>query len=302
MSTPISLRVRHRGVSLVELMVALVIGLLLMAGALTVYMQSRNTHRTTETTARLQEVGRYALDILEPDVRLAGYWGMNNRAGSLTTSLTDADIADECTTNWLAATSTYIDGRDASYGLSCAAKDFSSISDTLIVRRARATISLPDAAKIQIQSNRTQATIFKAATIPSGFGASPRSETRDLVTNVYYVSKSPTTGAVGLRRQTLRGAAMVDEEVIPGVEDLQVQFGVDRTGDGMADQYVNPGQVGAGRVVSARIWLLVRAEEFEVGYTNNTTYQYANASYAAFNDGFRRILVSKTIQIRNSRP
>ena len=46
------------GVSLIELMVALTIGLLLTAGALTVYMQSRNTYRTTDTAARMQEHNR----------------------------------------------------------------------------------------------------------------------------------------------------------------------------------------------------------------------------------------------------
>jgi type IV pilus assembly protein PilW len=286
-----------QGVSLIELMVALVIGLILMAGALTVYMQSRNTFRTTDTTARLQEIGRYALDVIEPDVRLAGFWGMNNRAGSITTALTDADIADECTTNWLTATSTFLEGKNASYGLSCAATNVSSRSDTLIVRHAKPTTSAPDATKIQIQSNRLQSTIFKGAAVPTGYAASPGSETRDLIANVYYVSTAPA-----LRRQSLRGAAMVDEEVIPGVEDLQVQFGVDRGTDGFADQYVNPDGVGTGRVVSVRVWILVRSEEPEVGYTNNATYQFADASYTAFNDGYRRIVLSKTIQVRNSRP
>jgi len=50
-----------RGLSLVELMVALAIGSLLIAGAVYVYSQSRNTQRVSEAVARLQEKGRYVL-------------------------------------------------------------------------------------------------------------------------------------------------------------------------------------------------------------------------------------------------
>jgi prepilin-type N-terminal cleavage/methylation domain-containing protein len=70
----------QRGVSLIELMVALVIGLFLIFGAVTIYQQSRATLRTTEAVARLQEVARLAFDVLEADVRMANYWGLNNRA------------------------------------------------------------------------------------------------------------------------------------------------------------------------------------------------------------------------------
>ena len=68
------------GVSLVELMVSLVLGLFLIFGAVTIYGKSRATYRTTEAVARLQETARYALDAMEPDVRMANYWGLSNHA------------------------------------------------------------------------------------------------------------------------------------------------------------------------------------------------------------------------------
>ncbi len=55
------------GVSLIELMVSLVIGSMLIIGAVTVYMQSRNTYRTNESAARLQETARYVLDVIATD-------------------------------------------------------------------------------------------------------------------------------------------------------------------------------------------------------------------------------------------
>ena len=98
-------------------------------------------------------------------------------------------------------------------------------------------------------------------------------------------------------------AAVLDEEIAPGVEDLQVRFGIDTNGDTNIDQYVNPGAVPANaQVVSATIWLRIRAEERDFGFVDDTAYQYAGMA-AAFtpNDNYRRILVSKTVHIRNTR-
>ena len=305
MKSRMNLQLRRRkafGVSLIELMVALVIGLLLIAGALTVYMQSRNTYRTVDTVARLQEVGRYALDILEPDVRLAGYWGMKKGEDSITNTVADTSIGSNCGANFIGLAAQYIDARDSSYTtINCAATSQAAGTDALIVRRAESGISALDATKVQIQSNRLQATIFQGAAIPAGYSVAPGSETRDLAVNVYYIS-NPSAGTFALRRWTLRGSAMVHEEVIPGVQDLQVQFGIDSNGDNAVDQYVNPGAVGAARIIAARIWLMVTSETNEMGYTDSATYQYANVSHSAFNDARRRIVVSKTIQIRNALP
>lgn len=314
-----------RGVTLIELMVSLIIGLLLIAGAITVYMQSRNTYRVNETAARLQEVARYAMDLIEPDVRLAGYWGLTNRADFIENRAGPADdeqtvatgITNNCGKNWVTDVAWSLDGRDATatsglgYNLACAGTSPTNWSDVLIVRRVSSDERALAAGRIQLQTNRMRGVIFNDGTLPSGFSAAPASETHDLEVHAYYIS-NPGAGANGqqrfvLRRQTLTSAAtgpiINDTELLPGVQDLQVQFGVDRDGDGNVDQYVNPGSVPAGsRIASARIWLLIVADDAEVGFTNATDYSYANASPGVFDDSRRRILVSKTIQIRNSRP
>lgn len=263
-----------RGVSLIELMVALVIGLLLIAGAVTVYMQSRNTYRTTESAARMQETGRYAVSVIEPDVRLAGFWGMTNRPEMVES--TDPAITNNCGANWIGNAASFIEAYDGTYPLSCTATSRASWSDVLVVRRANSRTSAVSAANIQIQSNRMRAAIFSGASIPGGF-TTTSSETRNMVANVYYIAE-PTAGQFALRRRTLRGTTMVDEEVIPGIQDLQVQFGVDNNNDGTADLYANPSGVGTGKIVSARIWLLVVSDEREIGYVDSTAYAYANAS------------------------
>ncbi len=94
------------GVSLIELMVSLVIGSLLIIGAVTVYMQSRNTYRTNESAARLQETARYALDVIEPDVRMAGFWGLTNRPEYVENRGLPAETAQTVAITLTAATTT----------------------------------------------------------------------------------------------------------------------------------------------------------------------------------------------------
>ena len=72
------------GMTRIELRVALAIGAFLMLGAMTVFMQSRTTFRVTESLSRLQENGRLAISILEPDIRMAHYWGLTNLTGNIT--------------------------------------------------------------------------------------------------------------------------------------------------------------------------------------------------------------------------
>lgn len=308
------------GVSLIELMVALAIGSLLIVGAVTVYMQSRNTYRTNETAARLQEVARYALDTIEPDVRLAGFWGLTNRPEYFDNDATpaeakqavDAAVGNNCGNNWIVDVSMPIDGRNATttggtgYNLACAATNAVDWADVLIVRRAGSnTVALTNG-QAQVQSLRTRAAIFSNGALPSLFTAAS-SETRNLIVHAYYVSEVlPSPNGVRqftLRRKTLVAGPLIrDEEIIPGVEDMQIQFGVDAAPlDGNVDRYVNPGAVPAGaRIASVRIWLRIIAEDREIGFKNATDWNYADAAYGAFNDDRRRVLISKTIQIRNS--
>jgi prepilin-type N-terminal cleavage/methylation domain-containing protein len=68
----------QRGMSLVELLVALAIGAFLIIGAVTVQSQTRKTFSVNEQQARLQETARFVLSVIEPDVQLAGLYGFSN--------------------------------------------------------------------------------------------------------------------------------------------------------------------------------------------------------------------------------
>ena len=74
---------RHqRGTGLVEIMVALTLGLVLMGGVLQIFLSNKQTYRMQEAHARLQENGRFAMEKISRDIREAGYWGCASRSVS----------------------------------------------------------------------------------------------------------------------------------------------------------------------------------------------------------------------------
>lgn len=78
MSARLSSRRQAAGLSLIEMMVALVIGVMLMLGVVQVFMASRTASRLAEGSARAQENGRFALEFLQRDIRMAGHFGCVN--------------------------------------------------------------------------------------------------------------------------------------------------------------------------------------------------------------------------------
>ncbi len=66
---------RQRGLTLVELMISVTLGLLITLAIGYLYTSSRQTYRMNDNVARMQENGRYAMELISRDIRMAGYWG-----------------------------------------------------------------------------------------------------------------------------------------------------------------------------------------------------------------------------------
>lgn len=67
---------RHQaGLSLIELMISMVLGLLILAGVIQVFASTQQAYRTQEAMSRIQESGRYATEVLSRNIRQAGYKG-----------------------------------------------------------------------------------------------------------------------------------------------------------------------------------------------------------------------------------
>jgi type IV pilus assembly protein PilW len=289
------------------------------------------------------------LGVIEPDVRLAEYWGLykggyaigNSTPQTAGVNALGGASATRCGPNFSLDLGTPVEGRNNSYGLACNAYQNRPMlsGDTLTVRRvatAPTTVLPATVGPLRICSNRVSATIVNVAppvncpTAPAGAG-----QVADLIVNTYYIARDSEgvnntvrPNVPALRVLSLNGPSVapdfLDTEVVSGVEDLQVQFGIDTSGvTCTATQYIDAApaaalpQPGFGQVVAVRIWLLVRADQPEVGFVDNTTYQYGDRSVAngttnnlnsaaartlAYqpNDGFRRLLVSRTIMLRNA--
>ncbi|MGI9329978.1 MAG: PilW family protein [Gammaproteobacteria bacterium] len=314
-----SVAARHTqsGVTLIELLVAMVIGLFLALGSITVFTQSRASYRLSDGQARLQENLRFAMDNIEPDIRLARFWGRNNEPGlvqdpaGVAVACGGADATALATTFNLPVASVD-DSVGYAAGIPCAAASGARAdSDALIVRHVSAQATPLQAGRLQVRSDLGTATLFNDGANPAGFGAN--AQTHDLVVNVYYVDNGSNLdpNLPSLRRWTLNAAGnLVDEEMIAGVENLQVQLGIDETGNGTVTRYVdgNNAAAAANPVMAVRLWILMRSEQPETGFVDNAVYTPPDADLGVINPGAagylvnaRREQITKTIQLRNNR-
>ena len=317
---------RQNGITLIELMVALAIGSFLMIGAVQIYTQSRQAFVVNESIARVQETAQFAMDTIEADLRMASNWGRNSRGLSVEGRALIGDPnpsgvplpATDCVANWTLDLALPIDGSNNAYTLACAATNGSQAnSDVITIRRASVNAVPLEAGRLQIQTTRIQGQIFADGAIPAGY-TPVNSATHNLIVTSYYVSPSSTliNGVPTLRRHRLIGGGaggprIVDEEVAPGVENLQLQLGVDVDQDNTVDRYVNPGDpiynpnavgyIPGARVITARVWLIVRSVGIEAGIRDSNDYKPGDVGLGVQNDSFRRMQVSKTILLRNAR-
>lgn len=70
---------RQQGLSLVELMIAITLGLILIGGVMQVFLSSKTVFSTQQALSRVQETGRLAIEFLSKDIRMAGYMGCGTR-------------------------------------------------------------------------------------------------------------------------------------------------------------------------------------------------------------------------------
>jgi len=310
---------RQQGMSLLELMVAMTIGIFLVGGAFVVFLSASDSRRTNEDISRMQENARYAMDTIKADVRLAGYWGLTRDVGiieSYNGTATQLDeITGDCAARWYIdlANAVFASNDSNPYAATClAAADYQANTDVLVLRHA----SPIEAAALEtgfmyIRSDAARGEVFEGSTGAANTYSTDAQDHR-LLTHAYYVRPytfSAGDGLPSLRRLVLNSNGTVpvitDEEVIPGVEDLQVQYGVDDNGDGAVNRYIDPDTaLGASEVLALRIWVMTRAPTNERGFTDSSTYVYGSRSVtpAAPANSFRRMLLTSTIRLRNLGP
>ena len=80
----------NTGVTLIELLIALVLGLVLTAGAVNIFISNKGTYNLENELSRLQESGRFAIDSMVEDIRMVDYNGCSSRTRLAATNLARA--------------------------------------------------------------------------------------------------------------------------------------------------------------------------------------------------------------------
>jgi len=340
---------------MVELMVALVITLILLAGIGQIFLSSKKSFVIQNNLARIQENGRYALDVVVSDLRRAGYWGGNADISTIIGSEGINPAATEsCTvadpSNWARMLGRSIYGLDLTGNEKPAdsGNDYSCIQDAgatpyvrgdvMLVRYAHpsevgsitkplpcgsgSTIAQCYPDEYFLRSSLFRGRLFKGSDseLTANSLVAPAIRTAELVARAYYIGTSSNTSACPadgnvpslFRVELSSTGGITAEEVAYGVDNLQIRYGVDSSGDGIVNRYYDGDDIDSTDaakpdwedVMSARLWLLIRAECPETGYTNDNSYAMGNESYTPADTagrGYRRKLYTTTIHLRNNR-
>lgn len=303
-------------------MIALVLGLTLLAAFLVVVQRCRAGFAANESLARLQDAARHALSVLVPDIEHAGFYGFTNQPGATLLASLPAGV-DACGRNFAVDIGVPAQGSDNTFGLGSDARDCAPTataggarvgSDTLTLRYASQNPTTPHAGRLQVYSQQLSAlgplVLFGDGRAPGPIDATH--VVRDLEVRTYYIANNSVErpGWPALRVKALteaRGAAQFrDEEIVPGVEDLQVELGVAQPGaDGAARVlYVAPGADLAreGRIVALRLWLRIRSDATEPEFQDDRELTYANVRFtpSPLESKQRRMLVERTVALRNA--
>jgi len=88
---------RQQGMTLIEIMIALLLGAFLLAGILQIFLSTKQTYRMQDNISRLQENGRFAMEFITRDLRMAGYFGC---LGNVTAANIENEMKDQSNTAW----------------------------------------------------------------------------------------------------------------------------------------------------------------------------------------------------------
>ncbi|MFV1972117.1 MAG: PilW family protein [Thiohalobacterales bacterium] len=311
---------RQRGISLVELMVGLTIGLLLLGGLLQLFTSSKSTYTTLTGISRVQEGGRISIERMKYNLRMAGNIGCSNL-----NALTPNNVSGNAFFNNITAV-------QGSNDLSGGTPGVNPVdgTDTLTVTYARpsdtelsgdmtsATADIPingnpdnlAANAYLLVTDCENADFLLASGISASLIAHSSALSKPYLDNSLVASMQSITYSVrdtgrtdrhgnpvlSLFETPLSGAAV---EIVNGVEDMQVTYGEDSTGDGAVDAYRDADTVSNwNNVLSVRVQLLVATDE-DIGSAKRPYTDLKGTAVPNPGDFKIRRRFSSTVNLRN---
>lgn len=320
-----------RGFSLVELMVAIAIGLILMGGLVILFANSSHTANEIDKSIRQIENGRYATELLSENISIAGYYGELTTDGiSLGTPAACATTANDLGwDNGLLAVPVVpiaplvVTGLSATQAASTGClSNYKTGTAALVLRHFDTAFVTPGAAtdgNFYVQTSRCSTDPVDIRFIISTSAASftlrdinctSINKVQRYVTRIYYVADCNECGVdivPTFKRVELRGGQMVVSPLAEGIEDVVYDYGFDTNNDGVPDSYLTDlsGVVGAAdnewkNVAGIRAHMLSRTTEPTDGFTDSKTYALGlSGNRGPFNDHYKRRAYTVTTRLNN---
>ena len=305
---------REDGFTLIELMIGLGLTAVLVLGVLGVFTPLTQTYRLVNELSQVQENGRFGMLIMSRDFRMAGYFGHIINVEDLDPD-PPSGAANDCGQDWIQSLAQPLLGFDHSVYdadspfLTCIT-DNNVASDMMVLRMSEtSTTAVGDLVDGQdyLFSNFSTGEVIRAPTAPL-VPTLPDGEYRALKAVVFYIRKT-TSGVYSLvRYDTTVGASA---EVVEGVEDMQLRFGLQSAAGRFVEDYVDATAVTDwGDVMTVKVELLARTTSKSWKYTANgacrdnaRTYVMGNRTHTpsdSLNACYRRRVYTSIFQLRNN--
>jgi type IV pilus assembly protein PilW len=303
---------RQQGLGLVEIMIAMMLVAVMFNGLMEIFLSSRQTYNATDNLTRLQENGRTTVDILVAGLRRSGYLGGNSDPTSIAGSAGQAASAATCATGnttWARMISQPVYGLDdTAAGYDCIDSAYLG-GDILTLRYASPWVVATGSfvgTRLYLRSSLFEGKIFPGSAAANNLNVvfdTPQRQ-HELLSYAYYVADTNRTcngvAIPGLFREALDVNNLpASEELIAGIENIQFQYNI-------GNQYVDADAISLANwdnVVSVKLWVLVRAECPETGYTDGRSYVlgdlYPTTAPYVPADSYRRMLFSTVVALRN---
>lgn len=300
-----------KGFSLVELMISITIGLFLLIGMSALLVSNSNTRNEMEKAGRQIENGRYAIQVLSDDLQHAGYYGQFSGVSGTG----PVDLDSNCSTD-LAVIKTNmaapVYGKNDASALpsTCGtATSFAAATDILVIRRAGTETPITvTAATANVDQHYIQTTPSEYRLALGSAGAdtfnlkevdlTTAAGLRKYLTHVYFIDKENNVPI--LMRAELDNGAFNKVRMVEGIDNLQLEYGVDTDSNGSPDIYYPANTVPAwANVMSVRVSVLARNIELTVGYKDTKIYSLGSTTVGPFNDQYKRHVYTAVIRLNN---
>ncbi|WP_144210087.1 PilW family protein [Shewanella donghaensis] len=315
---PIKIKLQA-GLSLVELMVTMIISLFLTVGIFTMFNMTSANVTTTSQFNQLQESGRIALAILERDLSQLGFTAdiTGTDLNSINTRVSATAVTNDCIGAG-ANNATFPNTQPAHFrrlwgyeaGVSAASLACitpKSNTDVVQLKRLLGPSVLAggmNSTRYHAASTSDEIEFFNGNVAPPSL---LNSRIWEYQHHVYYIEDDASIPILKRRTLSIANGMNNDEQLVEGIENMRILYGFDSNGDDTADSYMPAQNVTTlmwdnaffQRLVSLRVFLLVRTAKEDSKYTNDVTYKLGDKSIGPLNDNFRRKVVSTTIVLEN---